>query len=394
MASSFLRSSNVVVIVVVVLVVVAAIVLMVCQEKWVSPVQRGRRSVETFVSNPCNANKPNVSVSYEHTTKTWQFTNSNNQLQTVNDVWKTIHDFSKHCNMCYVGLPLNSSVSETTKIPTDSNALLLHSCTDTDNAYWMFPITESKQYIIQKELKNLLLQTSHYQTGRTSLKFYCGDSPTQCGDGSYVISSGTDPCASATPYQCGKGEYTNCKHNPNANGENLLINKCECNCPKFNGDMTNCLSCRNCSFNNNNLCTATNEGNYYPTPPPPPAQTTVTLGGPFSPNPLNQDLSEPSYTSPTTVTPSTSLTPTYPSYSPPSQQPQQMTTPAAARDYYNYGYSNGYSSGYYASLYSRYPYYGYSNGYNNGYSNNNSYYGYYGGYAQGSGTPVASQESL
>lgn len=155
---------------------------------------------------------------------------------------------------------------------------------------------------------------------------------------------------------------------------------CSCDCSKIT-DSTICAACNSCHYDGTS-CKSTKTTSFYQ---PPSAQTTVTLGGPFTPNPLNQDLSESPSTSLTTFTPSTSLTPTYPSYSPPSQQPQQMTTPAAARDYYNYGYSNGYSSGYYASLYSRYPYYGYN--YNNNYNNYNNNYN--NGYAYGGGDTVS-----
>ena len=409
MASSFLRSSNVVVIVVVVLVVVAAIVLMVCQEKWVSPVQRGRRSVETFVSNPCNnnANKPIVNVSYNGK---WVFTVPsavpNNATVTLTGipakqydstqipefVDTVIYKYNTNCDAehnSFVGLPLKSTITESTKTPTE-NVVFYSDCTQTGNSYWMFPIITSKKSLIQSELAKLLSQsnTSPYATSTTNLRFYYGTTPGVCdtGEGSGdVVHSGPSPCSQYnTEASC--VNHPQCQINLDSL-KNIFANKCECKCSQFNEKPNVCeYSCDNCMYNyTTNTCSEST--NFF--------DTTGSMSfTPFNVTLGNQGLSESPSTSLTTFTPSTSLTPTYPSYSPPSQQPQQMTTPAAARDYYNYGYSNGYSSGYYASLYSRYPYYGYSNRYNYGYSNNNSYYGYYGGYAQGSGTPVASQESL
>ena len=297
-----------------------------------------------------------------------------------------------NCGKGMVGYPCASSSENTppkTKLPNGT----YYYDNDPMNGQWynMVPIqlNSSGTVLVNKnvhteELNRFLSPTASepYVTG--TLLFKC--------TGTSFLSENNDVTPSGYCAQHKTAEECNSPCIWTSNPTDITGPHCSCDCSKIT-DSTICTACNSCHYDGTR-CKSTKTTSFYQPPQPPSAQTTVTLGGPFSPNPLNQGLSESPSTSLTTFTPSTSLTPTYPSYSPPSQQPQQMTTPAAARDYYNYGYSNGYSNGYYASLYSRYPYYGYSNGYNNGYSNNNSYYGYYGGYAQGSGTPVASQESL
>lgn len=282
------------------------------------------------------------------------------------NIIKQKHTTNWISNKVWIGLPLKEQYSSSS-LTSQIIQVPHYVKSDTMNSSFVYiQITPNTLPTIKDGLQKILLNSpnSIYDSG-VALNFTCNDPSSMS---STVIPTGK--CGHITePLKC----QSPCKWQPSSD---TSAKQCVCDCEHFQMSESQCVECDNCYYHQpTQQCKTysppgtdvlTTNGSMFP------ASSTVTLGD--SPNTLNQDLSE---------SPSTSLT-TYPSYSPPSQQPQQMTTPAA-RDYYNYGYSNGYSSGYYASLYSRYPYYGYN--YNNNYNNYNNNYN--NGYAYGGGDTVS-----